>query len=246
MARAIDQLVKDLPKDSAYRYRRKTLADQKEIEPTLRTDISWVSKPDVDITKEVVIPTGMALDDFRTNPVVLSDHESSRVCGRCVWIKATDEGVLAKTEYPARKEDNTETEWLPEKIWQLVQCNLLRGKSVGFLPLEVREPTPEELELPEFLGCELVIAQSYLIEYSCVSTPCCPSALVEAIGKGFKPDLSKAIFDIKRIGRVAERKAPTKRQLTPLDIARAVKGIVIDTDAIAQRLLEEEANWGKV
>ena len=235
-AREVDALSQTLPKNSDYAFRSKSL-----IEPTValdeaeRCDISYVSTPAVDHDGESVDPAGMDLEGFRQNPVVLWGHDRSQVCGKALWIKQDGhQGVLAKTYYPARPSRH-DGDWLPEQVWGLTRSGILRGKSVGFLPLEVEEPDGEL----RAKGCRLVLKRTLLLEYSAVSIPCCPDALVQSF-KGVKLDVLGAA----RAGRVLPKR--TERIDRTGEFAKLVAAYSFNTDDLAVKAVAALKNRGRV
>ena len=235
-ARQVDTLVKDLPKDSAFAFRQKSLLEAPTaLDEEERTDISYVTTPAVDNDRESLDPTGMDLETFRKNPICLWQHDTDRICGKSLWIKPDGEkGILSKTFYPARPNKH-QGDWLPEQAWGLTRVGILKGKSVGFLPLEVEEPG-EELAKK---GCKLVLRKTLLLEYSCVSIPCCPDALVQSV-KGLTLD----ILDVKRVGRVSLKR--TERIDRTEEFAKLVSALNINTDRIADLALAALRNRGRV
>lgn len=192
VARKVDELVKSLPKDDAYRFRQKDyLAENDEIENG--ESVAWVTTKDVDRTGDVINPKGIDLADYLLNPIVLFNHDEDRIVGKCLWAKVTDYGIKTKTRYASTP--------LGQEIYQLEKEGILKGKSVTILPLEVREPTREEADTPEYKGCKFVIDSSLLLEYSCVSLPCNAHALT-TITKSLPLDL----LEIKKVGRVTKPK----------------------------------------
>src|SRR6266545_5196287 len=131
----------------------------------------------MDRDRDIVVPEGIELDDFRRNPIVLYGHNRDAPVGKCLWVKPDARGLVAKTLYTARPK-NYVGEWLPDFVYSMVAADVLRGKSITFIPTEVRDP--EAAELAEFPDTQCVITRAMLIEYSVVSVPCNPLALVEA------------------------------------------------------------------
>ena len=235
-ARQVDTLVKDLPKDSAYQFRQKSLIESPTaLSPEERTDISYVSTPAVDNDRESLDPAGMDLRTFQSNPIVLWGHDTDKICGKALWIKADGgNGILAKTFYPARP-DRHEGDWLPEQVWGLTRAGILKGKSVGFLPLEVEEPGDELAKK----GCKLVLKKTLLLEYSAVSIPCCPEALVQSVKR-----VTLDLLDVKRVGRILPRRIQ-KIDRTE-EFAKLVSALNINTDRIADLALAAIRNRGRV
>src|SRR5262249_38239866 len=78
--------------------------------------------------------------------------------------------------------------WAPDAAFALVQAGLLAGKSIGFLTLESRPPTADEIaQRPELARCRRVVTRWLLLEYACTWLPVNPQTLTEAVGKGFDP-----------------------------------------------------------
>ncbi len=109
-ARAVDALLKTLPKTDEYAYRKSLIArPPTELNPGERSDVSWISTESVDRTGEVVAARGMNDASFRLNPIVTMNHGYDLPpVGRSVWRKRVKDGTLvgikAKTQYPPRPE----------------------------------------------------------------------------------------------------------------------------------------------
>jgi HK97 family phage prohead protease len=240
VAREVDEVVATLPKDKAFGFRRKSLGGEvTDTDPTERTDISYVSTPAVDRDREIVLPSGIDLSQYEKNRIVLYQHRQDDPVGKCLWIKPDNRGVIAKTFYPPRP-DKYEGDWLSEKVWGLVASGVLKGKSVGMLPTEVSDPTPDQREK----GCEVVISKALLLEYSVVAIPSCPDSLVTAISKGLPLD----ILDLNWKWTGQKVRARTKRTVT-LDrrpqLTQALAGVTFDPDAIVERVLEQLRQRGR-
>jgi hypothetical protein len=202
-ARALDAILKSLPRDTAYAYRKAVVArPPTELNPGERSDVSWISTEVVDRQGEVVRARGMNDAQFAANPLVTLGHAYwLPPVGKSLWRKhvkdGDQKGIKAKTAYPARPAAWPEADpWPPDKVLALVQAGLLQGKSIGFLPLKVHAPGERELDEAGWQGCSLVIDEWLLLEYACVFLPANQNALVEAVSKGdldLPPDLRKAL-----------------------------------------------------
>lgn len=212
MARKIDELLPTIP--SELRTVKKKFSSETKAEGE-RSDISVITTSDPDRDQEIVVADGLLLDDYRANPVVLFSHDQCRPCGTCQWIKPKDQKLVARTLYPKRPAEY-EGEWLADYVHALVVADVLKGKSIGFLPLEIRDP--DEEELAKYPNLQRVITSGLLVEYSCVSVPANPKALVEAINKGLT---SLERMGIPVIGKVTRRK-PKAKPFDPQEIADAV------------------------
>ncbi len=188
-AQALDAILRSLPKSDEFAY-RKAVRDQaaSALLPGERADVSWISGEEPDRTNEVVLARGMDDGQFLMNPIVTLQHAYDLPpVGRSVWRKVVRDGprhaVKAKTHYPPRPADWPQDAWPPDVAFSLVQADLLRGKSIGFLPTKVHGPTPEERKQPGWEKVNLVIDEWLLLEYACCYLPCQQNAVVEAVSK---------------------------------------------------------------
>src|SRR5262249_53605557 len=176
------------PKDDAFRYRKATIArGPSEVLPGERSDVSWISTEEPDRTNEVVMARGMNDSQFKLNPIVTMQHAYYLPpVGKSLWRKVVrdgeKQGVKAKTVYPPRPAG-----WPEEKDWpadialSLVQADLLRGKSIGFLPTKIHTPKASEIEARGWPEVDTVIDEWILLEYACTFLPAQQEAIVEAV-----------------------------------------------------------------
>ncbi len=185
---ALESILKALPKEDAYRYRKAVQArGPSETLPGERSDVSWISTEDPDRTGEVVLARGMNDSQFKLNPIVTMQHAYSLPpVGRSLWRKVVKDGALlgikAKTQYPARPAA-WEGPWPADAAFALVQADLLRGKSIGFLPTRVHVPGDKEISQNNWHNVGLVIDEWLLLEYACTFLPAQQNAVVEAVSK---------------------------------------------------------------
>jgi phage head maturation protease len=238
-ARHIDELLKALPKGKQYEYRRKgTPGTDTTVQAVERTDVSRVTTRAMDRDNEIVLPEGIELDQYRVNPVVLWGHDQDRPVGKALWVKPDAEGLLAKSQYISRPARYV-GEWLPDFVFSMIQADVLRGKSIGFLPLEIRDPSPEELAVNPQL--QLVISRSLLLEYSVVSVPSNPLALVEIVSKGQHLDH----WQFKNIGPVKQKAKARAKPRVYHPITEALNELTLDPTKIADLAIKQLAEkWG--
>jgi hypothetical protein len=162
-----------------------------EIAAEDRTEVSKITTEAVDRDREIVVAKGIDLAAFRSNPVVLLNHNWTGLpLGKALWVKNEGNGLSAKTQYAKRPQEHT-GEWVPESVYSLIKQDMLPGKSIGFLPLEARPPEKAEIaQRPELKDVRRIITKSILLEYSVVGIPSNPEALVTI--KGY-PALAKAL-----------------------------------------------------
>jgi hypothetical protein len=187
-ARTLETILKALPKNKDFEYRK--VISQKgvsEILPGERSDVSWISTESVDRAGEVVIARGMNDSQFQSNPVVTLGHAYHiPPAGKSLWRKQCKDGELrgvkAKTVYPAMPEGWKE-QWMPDKVFPLVQEGLLNGKSIGFIPTKVHLADRKEAQKNNWETDTLVIDEWLMLEYACVFFPCNQDALVDQVAK---------------------------------------------------------------
>lgn len=186
LAYQLETIVKSLPRDPIYTLKRTALASK--ISNSQRSDISWISEESMDRSGDIVLANGMDDSLFGANPVVTLNHNYELApVGLSAWRKPSTEsgfkGIKAKTVYPTRPDSLPENiPWIPDQIFALVQTGLLAGKSIGFLPLTVRNPTSQEIrDTPNLINVNLIIEKWLLLEYACCAFPAQPHALVQTV-----------------------------------------------------------------
>ncbi|WP_435005167.1 hypothetical protein P12x_003061 [Tundrisphaera lichenicola] len=172
-----------------------------DVDSSKRTVTAIITTDAIDRYKEVILPKGIALDNYRANPVVLWCHMGTIVVAKNLWIKrfskAGVNGLIAKTLFA--KTDNA------EEIFQLYVEGFLNGWSIGARPdwSTCSSPTPDEIKArPELKACYGIIRKCELLEYSAVSIPANPEALGNEIGKSISRSLREEI-------QTAERWSPS-------------------------------------
>lgn len=189
-AKALEQVLAKLPKEAAFQYRKAALFKAPtELLQGERAEVSWISTEDPDRDHEVVIARGMDDAHFQLNPIVTLNHcYTAPPVGRSLWRRRVKDGarlgIKAKTHYPQRPASWTQPDWQPDEAFALIQADLLRGKSIGFLPLEVHPPTEADVrQYPDWKNVRLVIDRWLLLEYACVFLPAQQHAVVERVSK---------------------------------------------------------------
>jgi len=184
-ARHIEALAESLPKDFVYR-RISRKSDEFRLDPGERTDVSVITTDALDHDGEVVLPAGIDWSGY--NRVVTFAHRYDQLpVGSNWWMRARGNGLIAKTHYPPRPADwGDAAPWLPSAVLHLMQQPVATctGKSIGFLPLSIREATSEErARRPELAGVP-IIDKAAGLEYAVAPVPCNPEAQMQAVAKG--------------------------------------------------------------
>lgn len=195
----------NVTEDSLELIRKGFATDDIEIKDGERAVIKYVSTPSLDRDKEIILPDGIELKEFRKSPIVLFAHDHRQLpIGKDLWIKPDDKGLLAKTVY-ASKEANP----FAEQIYLLQKEGILNASSIGFIPISwANQGTSEYEKAIEKLikqygitekkarNANRIFTKIHLLEHSDVPVPSNPDALNVAIGKGIEigEDLQKLIM----------------------------------------------------
>ena len=151
-----------------------------------RTVVSLISTSCVDEEGEVVLPSGIQTNRFKSTGTVFWNHNYDDPVATCQWIEVNESGVMASTHFPERPEGH-QGEWRPDAVLSLVAAGLCRGVSIGFSYLETREPSAKDKQTFKSTGNELqrVVSKCRLLEYSFAPLPMNEDALVVAARRGF-------------------------------------------------------------
>lgn len=145
-----------------------------------RAIVHIITTDSVDRYKDVVLPKGGKLENYRKNPVVLLHHENLRVpIGRNLWIKPSGDGrgLVAKTIFATNDE--------AEEVYQLYRERVLNAWSIGMRPIKGAPPTEADIRgRPDWAGCAWIYREWELLEYSAVDIPANPDAVTLAVSKG--------------------------------------------------------------
>ena len=158
-----------------------------------RTVLAKISTMSVDRDGEVLIPQGCDATDFTKSPTVFYNHDYSLPVGRCEGIRRSDDAIHAKTRFADRPAGH-EGQWLPDSVFALLQQGVVNGFSVGFLPVEGRNPSKKDRQQ---FGPQVrhVYSKWKLLEYSVAPLPANQDALVLAVSKGVvSADAARRLF----------------------------------------------------
>lgn len=231
--RAAQQLER-LMKQAAGEYRKASLVPEAvELVNGERADISLVSTESVDREGDVVLAKGIGLDMFQANPVVTFAHAYDQLpVGKAQWVKKVSGGLRAKTVY-ATKPDAWSGDWFPDAVFSLVQQGILKGKSIGFLPLRLRAPTEQEVrQRPEWKNARGIVEESLLLEYAIAPVPVNQDALVESVSKGLAN-----LAALKLLGIRPQRQAVNRQAKQVATFTKAIADITLDPEIIADQVI---------
>ena len=144
-----------------------------------REFVATITTDQVDRDGDRVDPAGIDLANFKTNPVILFNHDRFELpIGKASWIKrfSGDEGngIVAKGVISEKTEKAND-------VFNLMQEGILSKVSIGFGVKQMREPTEDETKSSPAL--RRVITKSELFEFSVVGLPSNTGANIEAVSK---------------------------------------------------------------
>jgi hypothetical protein len=206
-----------------------------KIDPQLedRTEVSAITMDTVDRDFEVVLPKGLDFKQWAKNPVVTFNHLYSELpAGRGLWARQEKRGgavrgYVAKTQYLNRPQ-GWEGQWMADAYWHYVKEGYLPGKSIGFIPLEVRPPAEKEIrDRPELAGVKRVISKAMILEYALATVQSNPDAILQSTAKcpGHVCDaLGLVITEIPEPPKKIVRTEGDMRRALTAQLLRRVKG----------------------
>ena len=115
----------------------------------------------------VIIPAGIALTNYKRNPVLLFQHRPENPVARCTGISVVDGELKGSAEFPPLG-----TSPLADEVCGLVKSGIISSVSIGF------EPTETEPLDPKRPRSGLRITRCELLEISLVSVPADTGAVI--------------------------------------------------------------------
>ncbi len=207
-ARYLDTFKNDL---SLIRKAQKTVIE--EVRAEERIEVSTITQEVIDRDGEFIVSSGIVLDHYKLNPVVLVNHKYEDLSWmNCVWIKDIPNGLKAATRYPSASKDYTGP-WMTDTLWELVAvAKVMVGKSIGYLELETHRPTQADVDAnPALEFCSKIVDKCLLLEYSVCPCPINQEAVHQYIG-------NKAMTDLERYGFTKEAKKLKKAKVSREEI----------------------------
>jgi len=142
-----------------------------------------LSDGSIDRMGDVIEPGGWALEQIKSDPPVLFNHNRDHIVGRWTDIRVKDGKLIGRIVWA--KSDK----WpMGQYIRDLVREGVLRTVSVGFQPV-AREPLTKEAD--KHHG-PFRFTKQQLLECSLVSVPANPNAL--ALAKDYPRDVLAEVF----------------------------------------------------
>jgi len=133
-----------------------------------------ITDSSVDRDKEVLLPDGMNISEFKKNGIILFNHDKNLPLGTVLSLRRKGESWVAKGKLA---EQGTSPEI--DSVWSLVSQGILKAISIGFVNQEGRQPT--KLDIKKFgKNVNYVISKFELIEFSIVAVGSNPNALISS------------------------------------------------------------------
>lgn len=173
---------------------------------------------------ELVLPSALskAVPAFMMNPVLSHGHniDGNPVTGGLpagsvlkIWQEAD-----GSTFHRSRWANTPEA----QKTRGLYNDGDMRGFSVQFMPLDSRQPTPEELA--KFPGLRIVITELDLIEIACAVVP---------VNQGSLTTASKSLAGVRKLAAPTEDSTMSKRKLSDEEV-KQMDGMVAAYNSTAE------------
>jgi len=195
---------------------RKTLAASVEKEGSVKVEAT-ITTETIDRDGEVLVSQGMDASEYEKNPVVFYNHDYAQPIGKISDLRRGKGKIDATIEF-AQRPDGFEGSYFPEFVESLVEQGIVKGISVGFVPMSggVRKASTKDRE---DYGDEVrqVYSKWKLLEVSVAPLPANGTALVSAVRKGLvdRDDVVR-FLDFEPTTNVIEIKSTKRGRLSNL------------------------------
>lgn len=132
---------------------------------------------------DVIKADGWVLTNFKKNPIALFGHRSDFVIGNWSNLRVESKQLLGDLDLAARG-----TSARIDEVVSLVEADVLRASSVGFIELKSEPRNPEK----PYAG--LLYTKQELAECSVVAVPANPNALAVAKSLNISADVRTLVF----------------------------------------------------
>ena len=123
----------------------------------------------LDRAGEVVAQDGIGLSGYRSNPIVLWQHDPNQPIARAIEIGVSGGVLQALVQFPPEG-----TSAKADEVYGLIKAGVVNATSIGFDPQNAEPMDPSRPRGPQrYLKCEL-------LEFSFVSVPANAAALIVA------------------------------------------------------------------
>lgn len=143
-----------------------------------------LSDATIDRYGDIIDPNGWVMDNFQKNPIALFNHSSNFPVGK--WSSLRVENNALRGNLKMAPKGTSERH---DELRALIDANILRAVSVGFIPLDSRARKDAN---GYYIGEEYV--KQELIETSLVSIPANPNAVLAAKSLRISKDTMDMVF----------------------------------------------------
>ena len=185
-------------------------ADGIKVDATITTET-------IDRDGEVLISQGMDAGEYTKNPVVFYNHDYAQPIGKITDIRRAKGKIDASIEF-AQRPAGFEGSYFPEFVESLVDQGIVKGISVGFVPLPggVRKASTKDRE-DYGENVRQVYSKWKLLEVSVAPLPANATALVSAVRKGVVSlEDAERWLDYSPPARTIEIQVPSRGRLSTL------------------------------
>ena len=185
-------------------------ADGIKVDATITTET-------IDRDGEVLISQGMDASEYEKNPVVFYNHDYAQPIGKITDIRRAKGKIDASIEF-AQRPEGYKGSYFPEFVESLVGQGIVKGISVGFVPLPggVRKASTKDRE---DYGDQVrqVFSKWKLLEVSVAPLPANATALVSAVRKGVVSlEDAERWLDFRSPSRTIQIQVPKQGRLSTL------------------------------
>jgi len=160
-----------------------------------------ITKQINDRDREVVMPEGIRLKNFRRSGAVHWMHDFSKPVAVPRDVKHVGDTLVSTARFMEREPD-MKGEFFPDFarafVTQMIKAGKMPGVSIGFEPLESRRPTSGDKE--KFgKDVQLITSKADLLEWSIATVPCNPQSFVTTIGKSLglsRPAIKELFYGV--------------------------------------------------
>ena len=151
-----------------------------------------VSTSRLDRDGDIIEVTGIDLEAFRSNPIVLNQHRRDEPIARCVEIGVKGDALEALVQFPDKGISPKSDE-----VYGLIQAEVLNAVSIGIIPREWSNINDDK----PWLGKRY--STSEMVEFSVVSVPANADALI--VERGYLSVEDQVALALQNIALIAAK-----------------------------------------
>jgi len=168
----IDQEISTVERDTKEMPLTRKTIEVKEFAPIGENEAEgYISTREIDFSCDIVVPEGVMLDVYQRHPVVLFNHDKTKIIGKCTSLVVDEYGIKARIDFAPTE--------FAQDIRKLVKHGSLSGMSIGFIPVDFVKKNERKFaqenyiikqKYPEYKGnAERIIKSHILLEFSMVA-----------------------------------------------------------------------------